>query len=333
MLLLILGILIAIMFLGYRVYDYICTVPHGRVEFKTGIVLKFVPNLDHQHPVALRKYLEAFAARYKHLIRVPVDVITDFQISILHGEIDCRLYDHSAGTKDDCILYIHGGGWCIGSIEVFEEQSRRLAVETRIPVISINYSLAPEFPFPRAHEECLAIAEQLLIGIDLVSCKKLIIIGDSAGGNMALSVARTLSHTSLRDRLRAVVAIYPVTNATSPETESRRAYAHDYYLTERAMMNFTQALFTSTDQLSDPRIDLLNTGGWEAMPPVLVITAEFDPLRDEGEAMAEKLKQAAVHTEIRRYQGAIHAFFGLKGFGSQGLRAVQDVAVFLKAHE
>ncbi len=325
-------IIVTVLVVAVLGYGYICRVPHGRVDFRTGVVLKFMPSLDHREPIALRRSLEIFSAKYKHLFNIPIQRIKDADVDTSVGSIPCRLYDDSAeGLSKDLILYIHGGGWCIGSINVFEEQSRRIAKATGIPLICFNYSLAPEFPFPRAHEESLALAQQLLQGTPFVSFERLILIGDSAGGNMALSIARDLSNSQYTDRLKAIVAIYPVTNASGPLTQSMQDYSSHYYLTAKAMLNFTQALIKDPTQLKDPRIDLLNTDGWENLPPTMVLTAQFDPLRDEGEAMAIKLEQAGVKVRTRRYNHTVHAFFGLSGFGARGLEAVKDVGDFLKA--
>jgi acetyl esterase len=263
---------------------------------------------------------------------VPVNEVRDVAIQTKTGKINARIYDDSTGKAKDLILFIHGGGWCIGSINVYEEQGRRIAKATGLPTMVFDYSLAPEYPFPRAHDESLEIARSIIHNEGGLNYERIILLGDSAGGNMALSVARSLAVSGEIDKVRSIVAVYPVTDGSGHTTASRELYSTGYYLTKKAMSNFTHALTPGVLSSSNPRLDLLHAEGWEGLPPTFILTAGFDPLRDEGEAMVEILRKAGVEVDHKRYEGAIHAFFALKDFGKKGLIAVEDVARFIETH-
>ncbi len=321
-------VLLGILLMGAHLY--IRRTPAGMVEFRSGLVLKFLPSLDHMEPIDLRASLEKFAAKNAHKVKVPIKEVKDLTISTRHGDIKGRLYNDAHQAMDRCIVFYHGGGFCIGSIDTHNEQARRVAKATGLPLLSVDYSLSPEAKFPHAVDECI---DTVLWAKDQLSAlginkPQYIPMGDSAGGNLAIVVANELIKMGHRDLITQVVPIYPVTDSTK-EYESNKLYGEGYYLTSKAMANFMRDYMSSPEDINDVRASPILETDLSQFPPSFILTAGFDPLRDQGEAFAEKLKAAGCDVKLKRYDNALHAFFGLKDFGKKGLDAVDDVAKFL----
>lgn len=321
--------------IGILFFIYIKKVPHGWVQWRTGLGLKFLPKIDHLPPIEQRKKLEKLSARGLPGIqkKLPVKDIKDFEIPTRHGPIRARLYNDSADPELPSIFYTHGGGFCFGGLDMFEEVCRRLARASKRQVYSIEYSLAPEHKFPRMHQECEDAAMWLsthhaALG---VATERIIPMGDSAGGNLAISTVFALRKRNLGHILAAVVPIYPSLEGFPNETASLRKYGVGYFLTNKALASFTDALVVDVADLKDPRLLLAAVNDLQDFPPTFVVNAEFDPLTDDGGNFVSRLK-AAGNTQVKRkiYKGTTHAFFGAGIMGDQGPNAVSDVAKFLR---
>lgn len=317
-------------------YYYIRRTPHGLVEFKSGVVLKFLPSLDGMHPkkvrVALEKYVARGAARINR--KLPVKIVKDFSIPTRHGDIGARLYRNNDEPADQLICFIHGGGWCIGSIDTHNEQTRRIALATGLPVLSLNYSLSPEVKFPQAFEECTdalkwSIEQYTELG---ASRPQLVIMGDSAGGNLSITTALQLIKDGMGQYISHVIPVYPVVDGRKNDRESYRMFGTGFYLTAKAMKNFKDCYIAQPDDVNDPRTSPILEKDLSQFPPVFILTAGFDPLRDEGEEFARRLHDQGVPVTLKRYPNVLHAFFGIESFGQSGLQAVDDVAAYLKGN-
>jgi acetyl esterase len=221
---------------------------------------------------------------------------------ITDGPVPLRIYRPETVTAESAIAFFHGGGFVIGSIETHDVQVRNLCRSTGAVVVSAGYRLAPEDPWPAAYEDCLAAAEWTLERFDRVA-----VAGDSAGGNLAAVVAQ-----QLRAEIAAQLLIYPATDFVDDDGErypSRVENATGYFLTEPDMRFFETSYAPPNADRRDPRLSPIH-GDLEGLPPAVVVTAEFDPLRDEGDAYAAALRDAGVPVEHRRYDGLIHGFFG-----------------------
>ena len=321
--------------IGILFFTYIKRVPHGWVQWRTGLGLKFLPSIDHLSPIEQRTKLNKLNTRGLPRIKknLPISDIKDFDIPTRHGPVKGRLYNDNADAALAPIVYIHGGGFCFGGLDMFEEVCRRLARASKRQVYSIEYSLAPEHKFPRMHEECEDAAIWLSTHHEAlgVTSQKIIPMGDSAGGNLAISTAFALRKRDLGHLLAAVVPIYPSMEGFPNETASLQKYGEGYFLTQKAMSTFTDALVADVEDLKDPRLLLASVTELEDFPPTFVVNAEFDPLCDDGGNFAERLI-AAGNTLVERkiYKGTTHAFFGIGIMGDQGAKAVNDVAAFLR---
>ena len=326
------GLAPALILVGVLMVVYLKKVPHGWVELRSGLVLKFLPHLDSQPVVSLRHSIERFTNKQLPRVKktLPVKVIRDIEIPTRHGSILARIFDERTQPADHVIVFIHGGGWCIGSVNVYEEHCRRIALTTQLPVISLDYSLAPEYKFPIAHEECVDAVVWIsdnLPQIDIPSAP-LILIGDSAGGNLVLSTVYTVDE-NVRSRIPKIVPVYPVTDSRTSDYDSFQNFGKHYYLTSKAMAQFTEGVISDTTDLQDIRLSPIYEEALAQFPEIFLITAEFDPLRDQGEAYARKMKLEGKQVIAKRYSGTIHSFFGLKGFGTKGVDAIRDIASFI----
>lgn len=249
------------------------------------------------------------------------------------GEIRFRRYRPlgvAAGALPT-LIYYHGGGFVIGTIETHDSTCRRLANRSRCQVISIDYRLSPEHPFPAPTDDAIATFRHIRdnarsFGADPT---RLAVGGDSAGGALAAVVCQ-----AMRDRKEAGPAfqmlIYPATDS-SRESGSRKAFAEGYFLTKSLMDWFWKAYVPAGTDLTDLRLSPLLAKSFEGLPPAFVLTAGYDPLRDEGRAYADRLIDAGVKTTYVNYPGTIHGFFSMTRFLKQGLRANDEAAAVMGA--
>jgi acetyl esterase len=229
------------------------------------------------------------------------------------GELPVRVYTPEGQPPFPALVWFHGGGWVAGNLDTHDAGCRQLANEARCVVVAVDYRLAPEHKFPAAAEDCYAatkwvVANAASIGADAA---RLAVGGDSAGGNLAAAVC-----LMARDRggppLAFQLMVYPITDYCY-DTESYRANGQGYLLTEERMRFYWDAYLGSPAEGCHPYASPLRAKDLRGLPPALVITAEFDPLRDEGEAYAARLREFGVPADVSRWDGMIHAFFSMGG--------------------
>ncbi|HJN51185.1 MAG: alpha/beta hydrolase [Pseudomonadales bacterium] len=243
--------------------------------------------------------------------------------------VPIRIYRPSLEENLPCLVYFHGGGWVIGDLETHDVPCRLLAKESGCVVIAVDYRLAPEHPFPAPLDDCYQATEWVTNNAALLNIdkNKIAVGGDSAGGNLAASVcirARDEGGPKLVHQL----LIYPVTDIAM-DTESYNSNADGYMLTRESMVWFWNHYVG--DKFDDsPLASPLKTADLSNLPTATVLTAEFDPLRDEGEAYGENLKSAGVTTLIKRYDGLIHGFVGMTDVLEGARSAVRLMAAELQ---
>jgi acetyl esterase len=248
------------------------------------------------------------------------------------GDVPVRVYASEQGGLRPALIYFHGGGFSFGNLDTHDAVCRSLAKESGAVVIAVDYRLSPEHKFPAAVEDAHAAtvwvaANAKSLGID---ARRISVSGDSAGGNLATVIARRCRDAG-GPALASQVLIYPVTDMSSFDTDSHRELSEGYFLTRAAMEWFRGHYVPSADLARHPEVSPLLTPDLSGLPPALVITAEFDPLRDEGEAYAKHLRQAGVPVTVTRYPGMIHAFVSMRGVLSGGRQAIQEVAQFIRS--
>jgi len=230
------------------------------------------------------------------------------------------------------VLYLHGGGYAIGSINTHRRMAYDISSACSARVLLIDYRLAPEHPFPTPTDDSLAAFRYIRdnagqFGADPT---RLAVGGDSAGGNISAVVCQACQQAG--EPMPAFqMLIYPATDARRL-TESRRLFAEGYFLTQELMDWFWKAYAPAGADLTDLRLSPLLAKDVRGLPPAFVLTAGYDPLRDEGRAYADRLIDADVKTTYVNYPGTIHGFFSLTRFLQQGLKANDEAAAVLAAH-
>lgn len=243
--------------------------------------------------------------------------------------IHCRVYHPQPGCLP-VIVYFHGGGWVLGSIQTHDNLCRKLAATTGHCVVSVEYRVSPEAQYPLPLDDCCSatrgvarFASQLNI-----EAERIVVAGDSAGGNLALAVAMRFRDTG-GPPLAAQVLVYPVVepNFTTP---SYQAFATGHGLTQATMRWFWQQYASNLD--SDLAYAKLLNQPLHDLPPTFLLTAEYDVLRDEGELLADKLAEAQIAVKQKRYPGMLHGFFHFSGYFDSAKIAFSDIASYLKSH-
>jgi acetyl esterase len=250
------------------------------------------------------------------------------------GQLPVRLYHPDPGELLPLLVYFHGGGWVTGSVEVADTPCRALAARTRTVVASVDYRLSPETKYPGPAQDCLAATTWLAANSQRWSAdaSRLVVIGDSAGGNLAAAVT-----LMARDRgspaIASQVLLYPpLAPARGSTYASYQENGEGYGLTRGGIEWFWDHYLPSQDDVDDPYCAPLRASDLSALPPALVITAQYDPLRDEGLAYVSRLAAAGVDAVSLNYPGLIHGFFWMARALPEGAEVVGAVARHLSEY-
>jgi acetyl esterase len=254
---------------------------------------------------------------------IPMARVEPLQVPGQAGAIPGRFYVPGglpAGAPAPLVVYFHGGGWVIGDLDTHDGVCRFLAAAAGTAVLSIDYRLAPEHPFPAAVEDAWAgfawaAANATGLGVDPA---RIAVAGDSAGGNLA-AVVSLLARAAGGPIPAMQLLIYPPTDSAG-DLPSRRLFAEGFLLTKSDMDTFERHYLPPGTDATDPRVSVLLAPDLTGLPPAYVATAGFDPLRDEGEAYALRMREAGVQVALRRHPGLIHSFANLTAIsrGSRG---------------
>ncbi len=242
------------------------------------------------------------------------------------GPLPARLYTPVTAGRTPLIVYFHGGGFVLGDLDSHDGPCRYIAARSGARVLSVDYRLAPEHPFPAAPDDAVAatrwaLAHAAELGADPAA---VIVSGDSAGGNLAAVAARELSLAG-GPQPSAALLFYPVTG-DDPANHSRQTFAAGFFLTLADITRFTDTYLPNTQDRTDARYDVLHADRLEGLPRTHVVVAGFDPLRDEGLAFAERLRAAGVDVTSTTVGGAIHGFVNTVGV-SESARFAVDAAL------
>lgn len=257
--------------------------------------------------------------------------IRDLTVDGAAGPIKARLYTpKDAPAPGPGLVFYHGGGFVIGDLDSHDGLCRQLADASGARILAVDYRLSPEAKFPAAHDDAVAAAYWAFDHADEIGFDptRIAVGGDSAGGNLAASTALTLRNQGKR-RLAFQLLLYPVVQFTG-QTASMRELGEGYFLTKKGMDWFTECLFNPGDK-ADPRANLLLQDTLAGLPPAYVVTAGFDPLKDEGRAYAEALTAAGVVTRHHEYPRFIHGFYNMAAVSSAVPVAIKETGAALKA--
>jgi len=243
-----------------------------------------------------------------------------------------RLYTPKAlngSAASPTMVYFHGGFHTYGSLKSHDGALRAFAESAGIQILALDYRLAPEHPFPAGLDDCVGAVRWVAANPELVGADptRLAVGGDSAGGNLA---AATVQSVADEIDLAFQLLVYPVIDFEKT-WESRQSLGEDYFLTRVAIEQGRDRYVPDKDQRANPRASLLNGDVSPRTPPTLVATAGFDPLRDEGNAYAEKLSAAGIKTELRQYDDMIHGFFSQVTTGRRAPKYNREIAAVVAA--
>lgn len=252
--------------------------------------------------------------------------VRDLRVGGAEGELDARLYRPLDRQDLPLLVFFHGGGFVIGTLDTHDNLCRSLAKQVGAVVVSVAYRLAPEARFPAAPLDCYAATCWLVehateLGFD---GSRLAVAGDSAGGNLALAVSR-LAAQRQGPKISYQCLFYPVTDGRC-DSASYQAFAEGYLLSRAMMAWFWQQYLVDPGQIDDPLASPLAADSVTALPPTTMITAEFDPLRDEGEAFAQRLLEGGVPTRVERCEGMVHGFISMAPFVERAAQALAAAA-------
>jgi acetyl esterase/lipase len=246
------------------------------------------------------------------------------------GQIPATVYTPEGAGPFPVILYTHGGGWVIANRKVYDGGARGLAKSANAVVVSVDYRLAPENKFPAQHEDALAAYRWALANAASIKGdpKRVALAGESAGGNLALATAVAARDNNLQRPL-AVISVYPIAQPDTT-TDAYNTYANAKPLSRPMMAWFARHTARTPADLQDPRINLVKAN-LRDLPPVTIINAEIDPLRDDGAMLERAIRDAGGQVERRKYDGVTHEFFGMAAVVDKARDAQQYAGDRLKA--
>ncbi|NJP92296.1 alpha/beta hydrolase [Nonomuraea sp. FMUSA5-5] len=267
---------------------------------------------------------DAFADHRGPLTKLP------FVRDELAEGVPIRIYRADPGDDPlPVVVYFHGGGWVFGSVKRNDATARDLAIRTGAVVVSVDYRLAPEHPFPAAADDAWTVVRDLFARPAFYQSNgSVAVCGDSAGGNLAAVAAWQARDAGLT--LAHQVLVYPVLDVAM-DTPSYREFAKGFGLDAAEMAWFARQYAPGADP-ADPRLSPLRLPDLSGLASATVVTAEYDVLRDEGERYAARLAEAGVPVDLRRFEGAVHSFYVLPGLFDQAIEAREYVADRLREH-
>ncbi len=309
--------------------------PYGRLDLKIAVLLKYlsVMQVDLFEAGRSMEEIRAFSAKGGQMLQAAlpeVEHVQDRTVPGPSGPVPVRIYSHAAAVGLPIVIYCHGGGWVLGGLDSHDNTCRAIAKKAGVVVLSPDYGLAPEAPYPSGLDDVYAALVWAVkhagdIGGDPAA---VFLAGDSAGGNLAAATAlraKALNGPAVTGQ----ILIYPAVNLKDFNTASYGMFSDGYYLTRRYMERFRAYYVPNPSDRLSPLVSPLLASDFKGLPPALVVTAQFDVLRDEGEAYARQLKQNGVAIELIRVKGVIHGFLKMDRILTQADDTVTDIAAFI----
>ena len=261
--------------------------------------------------------------------RLPLHAVEDTVATTAHGDVPVRTYTPTESPDPGVLVYLHGGAFFLGSLETHDHVARALAAETGLRVVSVGYRRAPEAAYPAGLDDCYAVVRWA--GADLARGETLAVAGDSSGGTFVAAVAARAKDDGW-DRITHQVLYYPSLDLDFDETRypSMRENAEGYGLETAGLKPFNAFYLDSGADPADPLVSPIKREDLTGLPAALVVTGQHDPLRDEGELYAERLRAAGVEATTSRYAGAGHGFVQHFSWIPDYHRVYEETAAFLR---
>ena len=259
----------------------------------------------------------------------PVARVENRTIAGPGGSIPVRIYWPAGNGPFPMIVYYHGGGWVIATIDTYDATPRAMVTQTNAVVISVEYRKAPEHKFPAQHEDAMAAYRWALENAASIKGdpKRVALMGESAGGNLAVATAMAARDAHVPMPV-AVASVYPIAGVDTM-TESYVENAHAKPLSRSMMAWFLDKTINGPADLQDPRLDLVGRANLAGLPPTTIVLDQIDPLRTEGQKLGDKLKSAGVSVNSKTWDGVTHEFFGMAAVLDKSKEAQAFVAADL----
>lgn len=260
----------------------------------------------------------------------------NYKVFVGNREILTRVFVSKKRTEENTIIFFHGGGWVTENIDSYNYICKQISKQTNCIVISVDYRLAPEYPFPQGLDDCYEVTKvahekqknNLFPG-------EIILMGDSAGANLAAAIALKARDTG-EFKVDTQILLYPVTywdhSSTSP-FDSVRENGRDYLLTDKRINDYIDLYKRNNEDLTNPYFSPLMADDFSNQPKTLIITAEFDPLRDEGEEYGTRLLEAGNKVKIYRLKDALHGFISLGSHNEYVRKTYELINYFLNERD
>jgi len=300
------------------------TLPHPQIQVLLDASAG-IPSFSDLTPIGARALLAQLSAARPALSLPEIGEIRDFTIPGPAGELGIRHYRPVQPKSRGSVVYAHGGGWVLGTPEISESLCRVLVYESGCDLYSVDYRLAPEFPFPAPLEDVFAALTWVASRNDV----PLFIAGDSAGGNLA-AAATLRARDAGGPRIAGQILVYPVTDHDF-NTGSYVAHGtKNLVVTTKDMQWYWHHYVADPKRRNDPLAAPLRAANLNGLPPALIIVAGLDPLCDEGEAYARRLNADGTSARLRRYDDMVHGFLGMIGFADVPDEAAREAGRWLR---
>jgi acetyl esterase len=315
-----------------KTYSRITPEPGTHVTRMATLVLHYGNDFVNHPDSLFKKYGDRLEGSGPH-----IGLIKDTMIMSGDYKVPVRIYyplrkSRCAGMP--VLVFFHGGGFDWGNNKIYDRFNRKLSRSTQCIVVSAEYRLAPAHPYPAGVNDCYATLQWVSANLGYISSDsaKIAVIGDSAGGNLA-AVMALMSRDKFGPRIACQILLYPATNFSDTLYASRKYFSGmegPYYLINESFLRRVKKQYLgTTGNENDPYVSPMDANLTSNLPPALIITAQADPLRDEGRIYGERLKKAGVNVEYKEYQGMIHGFISFYPFLLDGRRAFRKTSSFL----
>lgn len=262
---------------------------------------------------------------------IPFSNIKNITIAVNSRKVPVRIYTPNNDTNIPIIIYSHSGFWFAGNLDTIDSVCRKLSQNTKAIVVSVDYRLAPENPFPDAVNDVYTVLQWTYKNAKSINGdeKHIALAGDSAGGNLSAAVS-LMSRDKNGPPITCQVLIYPSTNILKLNSKSWSYFANDFNFSVKDMERYISLYVPKKEDRKKPYASPLLAKDFKGLPDALIITAEIDPLRDEGEAYAKKLKKAGIKVDFTQYNGVCHGFITMDKITNKADKCLTQVSLYLQ---
>lgn len=321
---------------GYFIIKDFTTTNYGKLDTKFGIMSKTEKYLN---PISLkgksinkiRVVLNKNTTRWSSK-PIPFSNIKNININTAENKVPVRIYTPNGNSNNfPVIIYSHGGSFISGNIDVYDNVCRKLSKNSQAIVVSVNYRLAPENPFPAGLNDVYNVLQWVYKNAKSINgdSSRICVAGDSAGGNLSAAVSQ-MARDKAGPNILSVVLIYPSTNIYKLNTKSWSNLGMDYNYTKENSEKFLSLYVPKLEDRKNKYASPLLSNNFKNLPNTLIITAEFDPLRDEGEAYGNKLRLEGIDVVSSQYTGVTHGFITMDKITKKADEALIEISVYLK---